>query len=74
MRMMLLNWHKKFSTMIIRRDSLFNIAWEELRHDQKWCEQASSKIDGSAKKRRCEDGAQSESSQAIDQPTKCHWC
>ncbi|KAF2566450.1 hypothetical protein F2Q70_00026343, partial [Brassica cretica] len=38
------------------------------------CEQATSKIDGSAKKRRCEDGAQSESSQATtnlgDQPTK----
>ncbi|KAF8098120.1 hypothetical protein N665_0273s0021 [Sinapis alba] len=54
----------------------FNLhhAWEELRNDQKWCEFASSKIDGSAKKRRFEDGAQSSTSQATtklgDQPTK----
>ncbi|KAL0795694.1 hypothetical protein Bca101_067071 [Brassica carinata] len=45
----------------------FNLhhAWEELKHEQKWCALASSKLDGSsAKKRRCEDGAQSASSQA----------
>ena len=44
----------------------FNLhhAWEELRNDQKWCEVASTKIDGSGKKRKCDDGAQSESSQA----------
>ncbi|XP_013614361.1 PREDICTED: glutathione S-transferase T2-like [Brassica oleracea var. oleracea] len=53
----------------------FNLhhAWEELRNDQKWCEVASSKIDGSGKKRKCDDGAQSESSQATsnlgDEPT-----
>ncbi|XP_013633036.1 PREDICTED: glutathione S-transferase T3-like [Brassica oleracea var. oleracea] len=53
----------------------FNLhhAWEELRNDQKWCEIASSKIDGSGKKRKYDDGAQSESSQATsnlgDQPT-----
>ncbi|XP_048622963.1 glutathione S-transferase T3-like [Brassica napus] len=54
----------------------FNLhhAWEELRYDQKWCEHASSKLGGSAKKRKCEDGAETESSQATinvdDLPTK----
>ncbi|KAF3528498.1 hypothetical protein DY000_02036990 [Brassica cretica] len=54
----------------------FNLhhAWEELRNDQKWCEVASTKIDGSGKKRNCDDGAKSESSQVTsnlgDQPTK----
>ncbi|KAG2311603.1 hypothetical protein Bca52824_023160 [Brassica carinata] len=54
----------------------FNLhhAWEGLRNDQKWCEAASRKMDGSGKKRKCDDGAQSESSQATcslgDQPTK----
>ncbi|XP_022560100.1 glutathione S-transferase T3-like [Brassica napus] len=57
----------------------FNLhhTWEELKNDQKWCALASIKLDGpqssSAKKRRCEDGAQSASSQATtilgDQPT-----
>ncbi|KAF3571866.1 hypothetical protein F2Q69_00063907 [Brassica cretica] len=44
----------------------FNLqhAWEELRFDQKWCEVASSKLDGSCKKRKCDDGAQSSSSYA----------
>ncbi|XP_033139858.1 glutathione S-transferase T3-like isoform X2 [Brassica rapa] len=44
----------------------FNLhhAWEELRNDQKWCEIASSKLDGGGKKRKHDDGAQSESSQA----------
>ncbi|XP_048623729.1 glutathione S-transferase T3-like [Brassica napus] len=44
----------------------FNLhhAWEELRNDQKWCEAACSKIDGTGKKRKCDGGAQSESSQA----------
>ncbi|XP_013646120.2 glutathione S-transferase T3-like [Brassica napus] len=54
----------------------FNLhhAWEELRNDQKWCEVARRKIDGTSKKRKYDDGAQSESSQATsalgDQPTK----
>ncbi|KAF8057843.1 hypothetical protein N665_1253s0001 [Sinapis alba] len=49
----------------------FNLhhAWEELRNDQKWCEFAKNRIEGSAKKRRCEDGAQSASSQG-DQATR----
>uniref|UniRef100_A0A0D3BXV0 Myb-like domain-containing protein n=1 Tax=Brassica oleracea var. oleracea TaxID=109376 RepID=A0A0D3BXV0_BRAOL len=48
----------------------FNLhhAWEELRNDQKWCEVASRKIDGTSKKRKFDDGAQSESSQATIVP------
>lgn len=44
----------------------FNLqhAWEELRYDQKWCEVATNKLDGTTKKRKCDDGAQSSSSQA----------
>ncbi|XP_013624746.1 PREDICTED: glutathione S-transferase T3-like [Brassica oleracea var. oleracea] len=44
----------------------FNLhqAWEELRNDHKWCEAATRKIDQTGKKRKCDDGAQSESSQA----------
>ncbi|XP_013624002.1 PREDICTED: glutathione S-transferase T3-like [Brassica oleracea var. oleracea] len=54
----------------------FNLhhAWEELLNEQKWCELATTKLDGSSKKRWCEDGAQSESSQGTinldDPPTK----
>lgn len=44
----------------------FNLqhAWEELHYDQKWCQAATSKMDGNFKKRKCDDGAQSSSSQA----------
>ncbi|XP_033132935.1 glutathione S-transferase T3-like [Brassica rapa] len=49
-------------------------AWEELRYDQKWCEHANSKVGGSAKKRKCDDGAETSSSQATinldEEPTK----
>uniref|UniRef100_A0A0D3AWK1 No apical meristem-associated C-terminal domain-containing protein n=1 Tax=Brassica oleracea var. oleracea TaxID=109376 RepID=A0A0D3AWK1_BRAOL len=38
--------------------------WKELRHDQKWCDLATGKNEGSSKKRKCEDGADSSSSQA----------
>ncbi|XP_024006880.1 glutathione S-transferase T3-like [Eutrema salsugineum] len=34
-------------------------AWKELRYDQKWCDQTSSKKDGISKRPRCEDGGQS---------------
>ncbi|KAF8108615.1 hypothetical protein N665_0106s0017, partial [Sinapis alba] len=65
--------HKIFYNDIKIKFNFYH-AWEELRNDQKWCEFASSKIDGSAKKRRCEDGAQSSTSQTTtnlgDQPTK----
>ena len=39
-------------------------AWEELRYDQKWCEVATCKMGGTGKKRKCDDGVQSSSSQA----------
>lgn len=40
-------------------------AWKELRHDQKWCDLATAKTEGSSKKRKCEDdGADSSTSQA----------
>ena len=39
-------------------------AWEELRYDQKWCEVSTCKMGGTAKKRKCDDGVQSSSSQA----------
>uniref|UniRef100_A0A0D3ALG2 No apical meristem-associated C-terminal domain-containing protein n=1 Tax=Brassica oleracea var. oleracea TaxID=109376 RepID=A0A0D3ALG2_BRAOL len=54
----------------------FNLhhAWEELRYDQKWCEHATSKVGGSTKKRKCDDGAETSSSQATinldEEPTK----
>ncbi|KAF2598550.1 hypothetical protein F2Q68_00011837 [Brassica cretica] len=38
--------------------------WKELRHDKKWCDLATGKNEGSSKKRKCEDGADSSSSQA----------
>ncbi|RID79449.1 hypothetical protein BRARA_A02185 [Brassica rapa] len=51
----------------------FNLhhAWEELRHDQKWCEAATHKNTGSGKKRKC-DGAQSDgaTSPLCDQATQ----
>ncbi|KAL1216299.1 Glutathione S-transferase T3 [Cardamine amara subsp. amara] len=44
----------------------FNLAhaWRELRFDQKWCELSTSKTDGSCKRRKVDDGAQSSSSLA----------
>ncbi|KAL1191392.1 Glutathione S-transferase T3 [Cardamine amara subsp. amara] len=36
-------------------------AWKELRNDQKWCDLSLTKIDGSCKRRRCDDGSQSSS-------------
>uniref|UniRef100_A0A1J3HR31 65-kDa microtubule-associated protein 3 n=1 Tax=Noccaea caerulescens TaxID=107243 RepID=A0A1J3HR31_NOCCA len=46
----------------------FNIehAWKKLRNDQKWCDLSSSKTDGSSKRRKCEDGAQSSSSHTVN--------
>ena len=44
----------------------FNLehAWRELRHDQKWCDLATAKNEGTSKKRKCDDGADSSTSQA----------
>ena len=52
------NNHKKKSTL--------EHAWKELRNDQKWCDLVTSKKEGSSKKRKCEDGADSESSQETE--------
>ena len=41
-------------------------AWKELRNDQKWCELSTVKNEGSSKKRKCDDGFDSASSQAVD--------
>ncbi|XP_056843401.1 glutathione S-transferase T3-like [Raphanus sativus] len=53
----------------------FNLdhAWRELRYDQKWCSVSSSKEVGSSKKRKLDDGTQSETSQATESKTsECH--
>ncbi|KAF3529726.1 hypothetical protein DY000_02042429 [Brassica cretica] len=44
-------------------------AWKELRNDQKWCDPYSAKNDGGSKKKKCDDGADSPSSQATE--AKC---
>lgn len=46
----------------------FNLehAWKELRNDQKWCELSTSKTQGSAKRRKCDDGANSSTSRATE--------
>ncbi|KAF2582542.1 hypothetical protein F2Q68_00004083 [Brassica cretica] len=41
-------------------------AWNELRHDQKWCDLSTKRT---SKKRKCKDGAQSSTSQATDNNT-----
>uniref|UniRef100_A0A0D3CC36 Myb-like domain-containing protein n=2 Tax=Brassica oleracea var. oleracea TaxID=109376 RepID=A0A0D3CC36_BRAOL len=49
------NRHKKFT---------LEHCWKELRNDQKWCDLSTSKTEGSLKRRKCEDGSHSASSQA----------
>ena len=49
-----------------KKKFLLEHAWKELRNDQKWCEALSAKNEGSSKKRKCEDGKDSSSSQAND--------
>ncbi|XP_013633158.1 PREDICTED: glutathione S-transferase T3-like [Brassica oleracea var. oleracea] len=44
-------------------------AFMELRHDQKWCDLSSSKTEGSSRKRKYEDGAQSSTSHATEANT-----
>ena len=41
-------------------------AWNELRNNQKWCALMNAKKDVSSKKRKCEDGADSKTSQATE--------
>ncbi|XP_048620165.1 glutathione S-transferase T2-like [Brassica napus] len=49
-----------------KKKLLMEHAWKELRNDQKWCEASAAKNEGSSKKRKCEDGGDSSSSQATD--------
>uniref|UniRef100_A0A0D3CK84 No apical meristem-associated C-terminal domain-containing protein n=1 Tax=Brassica oleracea var. oleracea TaxID=109376 RepID=A0A0D3CK84_BRAOL len=42
---------------------------KELRNDQKWCEFSTSKTEGSAKKRKCDESAQSSTSHATETTT-----
>ncbi|KAF3565861.1 hypothetical protein DY000_02018611, partial [Brassica cretica] len=41
-------------------------AWKELRNDQKWCELSTSKSERSSKRRKCDEAAQSSTSQATE--------
>ncbi|XP_013728108.1 glutathione S-transferase T3-like [Brassica napus] len=54
------NYNKKFT---------LEHAWKELRHDQKWCDLTTAKTNGSSKRRKCEDGSHTASSQAIGTET-----
>nr|VDD49738.1 unnamed protein product [Brassica oleracea] len=54
------NYKKKFT---------LEHAWIELRNEQKWCDLSSSKQDGSSKKRKLDDGAQSSTSHATESKT-----
>ncbi|KAF8104774.1 hypothetical protein N665_0168s0017 [Sinapis alba] len=51
------NYKKKFT---------LEHAWKELRNDQKWCDVSTAKHDGSSKKKKWDDGADSSTSQATD--------
>ncbi|WZZ84626.1 hypothetical protein YC2023_113205 [Brassica napus] len=64
--------HSKFVELLSQQtlsfgnneDSVELSSSQELRHDKKWCELATAKTEGSSKKRKCEDDADSSSSQA----------
>uniref|UniRef100_A0A0D3BP23 No apical meristem-associated C-terminal domain-containing protein n=1 Tax=Brassica oleracea var. oleracea TaxID=109376 RepID=A0A0D3BP23_BRAOL len=43
------------------------LAWKELRNNQKWCALSTAKKEGSSKKRRCEDGSDSTSYKATEE-------
>ncbi|XP_013608002.1 PREDICTED: glutathione S-transferase T3-like [Brassica oleracea var. oleracea] len=49
-----------------KKKFLLEHVWKVLRNDQKWCEALSAKNERSSKKRKCEDGGDSSSSQAND--------
>uniref|UniRef100_A0A0D3BB99 Uncharacterized protein n=1 Tax=Brassica oleracea var. oleracea TaxID=109376 RepID=A0A0D3BB99_BRAOL len=55
------NNHKKRFT--------FEHAWKELRNDEKWCELSSGKTQGNAKRRKCDESAQSSNSHAFETST-----
>ncbi|XP_048623978.1 glutathione S-transferase T3-like [Brassica napus] len=49
-----------------KKKSTLEHAWKELRHDQKWCDLGTATTEGSLKKRKCEVGAVTSSSQPIE--------
>ncbi|XP_013617921.1 PREDICTED: glutathione S-transferase T3-like [Brassica oleracea var. oleracea] len=57
-----------YDLLLGRKKKKFNLehAWRELRHDQKWCDLATAKNEGTSKKRKCDDGADSSTSQATE--------
>uniref|UniRef100_A0A0D3EEG1 No apical meristem-associated C-terminal domain-containing protein n=1 Tax=Brassica oleracea var. oleracea TaxID=109376 RepID=A0A0D3EEG1_BRAOL len=57
--------HEIFYNSYKKKFTLEN-AWKELCNDQKWCELSTVKNEGSSKKRKCDDGFDSASSQAVD--------
>ncbi|XP_048611933.1 glutathione S-transferase T3-like [Brassica napus] len=60
--------HEIFYTNHKKKFSLEH-AFMELRHDQKWCDLSSSKTEGSSRKRKYEDGAQSSTSHSTEANT-----
>ncbi|XP_048605593.1 glutathione S-transferase T3-like [Brassica napus] len=55
--------HEIFFTNYKKKFTLEH-AWKELRNDQKWCDLSTAKTDGNSKKRKCDEGSESASSQA----------
>ena len=53
-----------------RKKFILEHAWKELRNDQKWCATATSKNEGSAKRRKLDEGSQSETSHAHEKMTE----
>ncbi|KAF8116582.1 hypothetical protein N665_0016s0013 [Sinapis alba] len=56
--------HEIFFNNHKKKKIILEHAWKELRNDQKWCEVATSRNEGSCKRRTREDGSQSETSHA----------
>ncbi|XP_048637633.1 glutathione S-transferase T3-like [Brassica napus] len=50
-----------------RKKFILEHAWKELRNDQKWCATVTSKNEGSGKRRKLDEGSQSETSHAVEE-------
>ncbi|XP_009144142.2 glutathione S-transferase T3-like isoform X2 [Brassica rapa] len=50
-----------------RKKFILEHAWKELRNDQKWCATATSKNEGSGKRRKLDEGSLSETSHAVEE-------
>ncbi|KAF8093494.1 hypothetical protein N665_0383s0121 [Sinapis alba] len=67
------HWHK-MNDLLTKSSSTtkkFTLehAWKELRNDQKWCDLSTAKTERSSKRRKCDEGAQSSTSQATENKT-----